>query len=60
MLWHNGGTGGYISFLGFDPAAKIGVVILSSYGDAMAGDHSVDQIGFEILRLGSKVSLAVP
>ncbi len=60
VLWHNGGTGGYISFLGFDPAAKIGVVILSSYGDAMAGDHSVDQIGFEILRLGSKVSLAVP
>ncbi|MGA2183808.1 MAG: serine hydrolase [Bryobacteraceae bacterium] len=28
IIWHNGGTGGYRSFVGFDPAAKKGVVIL--------------------------------
>jgi CubicO group peptidase (beta-lactamase class C family) len=60
VLWHNGGTGGYVSFLGLDPESKIGVVLLSSYGDAMAGDNSVDKIGLEILRVGSKVSLAGP
>ncbi len=60
VLWHNGATGGYISFLGFDPEAKVGVVILSSYGDAMAADNSVDKIGLEILRVGSKVSLTSP
>jgi len=58
ILWHNGATGGYCSFLGFDPDTKIGVVVLSSYGDAMVGDNSVDKIGMEILHFGSKVSLA--
>lgn len=28
VIWHNGGTGGYRSFFGFDPVAKIGVVVL--------------------------------
>jgi len=28
IAWHNGSTGGFWSFLGFDPAKKIGVVIL--------------------------------
>ncbi|MCS6712529.1 beta-lactamase family protein [Brachybacterium sp. EF45031] len=29
LVWHNGGTGGYASFAGFDPARRTGVVILS-------------------------------
>ncbi|HUJ60782.1 MAG TPA: serine hydrolase domain-containing protein, partial [Kofleriaceae bacterium] len=29
-FWHNGGTGGFRSFVGFDPQTKRGVVILSS------------------------------
>jgi CubicO group peptidase (beta-lactamase class C family) len=28
--WHNGGTGGYHAFVGFDPKAKRGVVVLAS------------------------------
>ncbi len=30
IVWHNGGTGGYRSFMGFDPKARIGVVALSN------------------------------
>ena len=55
--WHNGGTGGYVSFLGFDKTTQVGVVILSNYGDAMAGDNAVDVMGVEILRLLPKISL---
>lgn len=57
IIWHNGGTGGYRSFLGFDPAHQTGVVVLSNYGDAFAGDESVDRLGMEILKLASKVTL---
>lgn len=57
FLWHNGGTAGFISFVGFDPRHKTGLVLLSNYGDAMAGDHSLDKMGFEILKLASKISL---
>jgi serine-type D-Ala-D-Ala carboxypeptidase/endopeptidase len=30
MVWHNGGTGGYRSFIGFDQEAGVGVVALSN------------------------------
>ena len=30
FVWHNGATGGYASFIGFDPQAGQGVVILSN------------------------------
>ena len=30
IIWHNGGTGNYNSYLGFDPARKIAVVVLSN------------------------------
>jgi serine-type D-Ala-D-Ala carboxypeptidase/endopeptidase len=55
--WHNGGTGGYVSFMGFDRTNQVGVVLISNYGDAMAGDNSLDRMGVEILRLGPKISL---
>jgi serine-type D-Ala-D-Ala carboxypeptidase/endopeptidase len=54
--WHNGGTGGYASFIGFDRANQTGVVLLSNYGDALAGDHALDDIGFNLLKLVSRVS----
>ncbi len=57
LVWHNGGTGGFVSFIGFDPVTKVGVVILSNYGDAMKGDDSVDYMGFELLKLASRISL---
>jgi CubicO group peptidase (beta-lactamase class C family) len=34
IVWHNGGTGGYRSFAGFDPAKRTGVIVLcnTSFG----------------------------
>jgi serine-type D-Ala-D-Ala carboxypeptidase/endopeptidase len=37
--WHNGGTGGFRSFVGFDPAARRGVAVLAN------DPRSVDRIG---------------
>jgi serine-type D-Ala-D-Ala carboxypeptidase/endopeptidase len=49
VIWHNGGTGGYVSFLGFAPKEQLGVVVLSNYGDALASDSSLDKMAIEIL-----------
>lgn len=57
FIWHNGGTGGYRSFAGFDSQNNTAVVVLSNYGDAFANDDSVDKMGIEILKLASKISL---
>jgi CubicO group peptidase (beta-lactamase class C family) len=57
VRWHNGGTGGYRSFIGFDRENQNAVVLLSNYGDAMAGDNSLDKLALEILKLASKISL---
>jgi CubicO group peptidase (beta-lactamase class C family) len=50
MLWHNGGTGGFRSFLGFVPDTSVGVVVLSNSA------RSVDAIGFRILESLSRVT----
>jgi CubicO group peptidase (beta-lactamase class C family) len=57
VFWHNGGTGGYVSFIAFNRTQQIGLVVLSNYGDAMAGRFDVDRIGMDLLKLGSKVSI---
>ncbi|MET8780086.1 serine hydrolase [Nocardia sp. NPDC004654] len=44
ITWHNGGTGGFRSFMGFDRAAHAGVVVLS------AATASVDRAGFTLLQ----------
>jgi len=44
IVWHNGGTGGYRSFIGFVPSRKAGVVILTNSTGAGA-----DDIGFHLL-----------
>jgi len=54
--WHNGGTGGYASFLALDQQNQTGVVLLSNYGDAMAGDDSLDRIGMELIKRAAKTS----
>jgi D-alanyl-D-alanine-carboxypeptidase/D-alanyl-D-alanine-endopeptidase len=46
VIWHNGGTGGYRTFIGFDPKAGVGVVVLSNV-ENQAGP---DDIGFHILQ----------
>jgi serine-type D-Ala-D-Ala carboxypeptidase/endopeptidase len=44
IVWHNGGTGGYRSFAGFDPAKKAGVVVLcnTSFGVDDLGCHALE------------------
>jgi len=43
LVWHNGQTGGYHSFIGFDPARGHGIVVLANF----AG--SIDDIGLHTL-----------
>ena len=45
VVWHNGGTGGYRSFMGFDPKTRVGVVVLTNTATVAGGDD----IGFHIL-----------
>lgn len=45
VIWHDGGTGGFRSFLGYNPALRTGVVILSNVGD----DWGVLDIGYHLL-----------
>ena len=45
MVWHNGGTDGYRSFIGFYPKSRIGVIVLSN-ASTSAG---VDDIGRHLL-----------
>jgi serine-type D-Ala-D-Ala carboxypeptidase/endopeptidase len=45
IVWHNGGTGGYRSFMGYDRSTRVGVVVLSNTFTA-AG---VDDIGMHLL-----------
>lgn len=43
IVWHNGGTGGYRTFIGFSNDGKKGVVVLSN------SNISIDDIGFHLL-----------
>lgn len=45
IVSHSGSTGGYLSFIGYDPKARVGVVVLSNSGTG-AG---VDDIGIHLL-----------
>jgi serine-type D-Ala-D-Ala carboxypeptidase/endopeptidase len=45
LISHSGSTGGYLSFIGYDPKARVGVVVLSNSGTG-AG---VDDIGIHLL-----------
>ena len=38
IIWHNGGTGGYRTYMGYDPKARAGVVVLSNISTAAGPD----------------------
>lgn len=44
IVWHNGGTGGYRSFLGVEPSRGRAVVVLAN-----SGGEGVDDIGMHLL-----------
>jgi hypothetical protein len=43
IVWHNGGTGGYHSWAGYDPARRAGVVVLTN------STENIDDIGLHLL-----------
>lgn len=45
IIWHNGGTGGYRSYVGFDPKTRVGVVVLAN----VSTTEGPDDIGRHLL-----------
>jgi len=43
IVWHNGGTGGYHSWAGYDPARRVGIVVLTN------SRENIDDIGLHFL-----------
>ena len=43
VIWHNGGTGGYRSFAGFDPDRGVGAVVLTN------SNQGADDIGMHLI-----------
>lgn len=43
VVWHNGGTGGYRTFIGFDPDKGVGAVVLTNSA------HGADDIGLHVI-----------
>lgn len=54
IVWHNGGTGGYRTFIGFEPSQKLGVVVMTNTGGTGA-----DDIGFHLLDAALPLTPAV-
>lgn len=52
VVWHNGGTGGYHTFAGFDPESGVGAVVLTN------STHGSDDIGLHLIN--SDIPLALP
>ena len=44
IVWHNGGTGGYRTWMGFDKNRKIAAVVLTN------STHGADDLGYELLK----------
>jgi CubicO group peptidase (beta-lactamase class C family) len=55
IVWHDGGTGGYRSYVGFDPKSRVGVVVLSNLSNAEGpgdiGRHLLDAT-YPLLKVG--------
>ncbi len=49
VYWHNGGTGGYTTFVAFDPVSETGTVVLSNVSAFSPHMTNIDQLGFGIL-----------
>jgi CubicO group peptidase (beta-lactamase class C family) len=47
ITWHNGGTGGYRTWMGFDKKRGVAAVVLTN------STHGADDLGFELLKPGA-------
>ena len=57
VVWHNGQTGGFHSFVGYDPKARVGVVVLSNTAQPV-----IDKLGHALLLTasGEPAALTLP
>ncbi|MDB6022153.1 MAG: serine hydrolase [Pedosphaera sp.] len=54
LVWHNGGTGGYRSFCGFDKKKQRAIVVLAN------SENSIDDIGFHLLEAKYELEKSKP
>jgi CubicO group peptidase (beta-lactamase class C family) len=54
IVWHNGGTGGYHSFAGFQPARGVAVVVLAN------SPANIDDIGIHLLDPSTPITAERP
>ena len=54
IIWHDGGTGGYMSFMGFNRETRMGVVVLTN------SQSFPDDIGFHLLNPDMELARPVP
>ena len=52
VIWHNGATGGFRSFIAISPENNLGVVLLCNY----AGVEGLDKSGFDLLTGKTKIA----
>lgn len=55
IVWHNGGTGGFRTFMGFDRQSRTGVVVMTNAATPAGGDD----IGFHLLT-GAALAVVKP
>lgn len=53
IIWHNGGTGGFRSYIGLLPKSKVAVIVLSN----QSGDE-LDKMAIKILIMAGNISLS--
>lgn len=53
--WHNGGTGGFSTYLAISPRHKTGVVLLYNRSEAMTG--KLDDLGLKLFKWCNRISL---
>jgi hypothetical protein len=56
IIWHNGGTGGYRTFMGYDPKARVGIVVLSN----ISTEEGTDDIGRHLLNASYPLAKVAP
>jgi serine-type D-Ala-D-Ala carboxypeptidase/endopeptidase len=53
IVWHNGGTGGFSSYLGLLPKEKVAVIVLANQGEA---NQAIERLALKLLFAAKHVS----
>jgi CubicO group peptidase (beta-lactamase class C family) len=55
--WHNGGTGGYRSFMVMDPQTNKSVIVLSNISAGHSESREIDRLSFDLMRFLTEADL---